>query len=53
MTERAEIERDIWTRMFEVSKRDYIEQGLTEEQADEKASADIRKAIRGVNSAPG
>ena len=41
------IERDIWTDAFERQKREYIAKGLSPEEAEDRASAEIRRQIRG------
>jgi len=42
----ASVERDIWIGMFEQRKRELIREGLSEKDADDKASAEIRRQIR-------
>ena len=49
--EKAKIERDILIRMLEHRKQEYKAAGLSDEDADECASEDIRRAI--WNTRPG
>lgn len=43
---KARIETDIWTALIEDEKRRLMKEGLSEEQADERATAEIRRQIR-------
>jgi hypothetical protein len=45
MDPRTEV--DIWTRHFERRKLELTREGMTPEQADDEASAEIRREIRG------
>lgn len=45
--DRAKIERDVWTASFEQRKRELIKEGMSPDEADDKASAEIRREIRG------
>lgn len=42
----AKQERDVYLSMFEQKKRELIALGMSAEEADEKASRDIRRDIR-------
>lgn len=47
MTEQSpKVERDIWLGYFERIKQKFINQGMSEEDADERAEIEIRKEIR-------
>jgi hypothetical protein len=43
---KVEISRDIWTRLFEDTKRRLIETGISPEEADEQAAKEVRSSIR-------
>ncbi len=43
--QRAEVERDIWTALFERLKQSHIAAGLPEEQADDEAAMQVRRLI--------
>ena len=45
-------EVDIWTAYFETKKREYVAQGMSEEDADERASREVRDEIRRFVPAP-
>lgn len=47
MIGRATTERDIWTGLFEREKRRLVAEGVPSDQADEQASANVRREIRG------
>ena len=40
------VEVDIWTRALTALERQYVAQGMTREQAEEKACNEIRRQIR-------
>jgi hypothetical protein len=44
--QRAEAERDTWTALFELRKKSHIAAGKSEEEADDVASAEVRRLIR-------
>lgn len=45
-SEMPKLEVDAWERRRQRIKRYYIAQGRSEEDADDRATADIRRAIR-------
>lgn len=42
----AKLEIDAWERRRQRIKQHYIDQGMSQEAADDKATADIRRSIR-------
>jgi hypothetical protein len=46
LTRRKRAEVDVWDGMLRQKTREYERQGMPLEQAEEKASADIRREIR-------
>jgi hypothetical protein len=44
MEPRAQI--DMWTTLMDAKKREYIAEGMSEEDAEDKACAEVRAEIR-------
>jgi len=42
----SNLKRDVWLGVFEQKKKQFISEGLSPEEADERASAEVRREIR-------